>query len=66
MKGFRAWWNTRNLKPGHSLSEEQISELLQAIKFRDRWKRFFHSLWSILIGVCTIIAAVFSVLAYFK
>ncbi len=66
MKGLKSWWNTRNYKIGERLSEDQLQELFRAVHFQRKWTSRFHALWSLLIGICTIIAALFSVLAYFK
>lgn len=48
------------------VTPERLSELLQVAKAEHKRKQILSFLWSALIGLCTIVAAVFSVLAYFK
>lgn len=66
MKNLKVWWNTRNIDPSEELTEDQMVELMQAVKYESRIRKGLHIFWSALIGICTIVAAIFSVLAYFK
>lgn len=59
-RGLKAWIKTR--KPENA----NVNDLMDAIKFGDSVKRLFSRIWSAIIGICTIIAAVFSVLSFFK
>lgn len=66
MKNLKAWWNTRNITTTEDLTEDQLTELMQAVKFERRTRKVLHTFWAALMGICAIVAAVFSVLAYFK
>lgn len=52
--------------PSEKMTPERVSELFQMVKAEHKRKQILNFLWSALIGLCTIVAAVFSVLAYFK
>lgn len=59
-KGLKAWIKTR--KPQNA----NANELMEAIKFSNKVKSFCSRLWAIVAGICTIVAAIFSVLSFFK
>ena len=48
------------------MNEQQMSELMQAVKFSVKAKSILKGIWFVISGACTVIAAVFSILAYFK
>lgn len=66
MNSLKSWWNTRKINPEDDLSVEKMSELMREIKFERKIKKALHIFWTALIGICTVVAAVFSVLTYFK
>lgn len=43
-----------------------INDLMDAVKFENKAKSLCARIWAIIAGICTIIAAVFSVLSFFK
>lgn len=66
LDNFKAWRNTRKIPLGSHLNEQQMSELMQAVKFSVKAKSILKGIWFVISGACTVIAAVFSILAYFK
>ena len=63
---LKSLWNTRKINPGDHIDEKQFNELYQAFKTEHRIKSTFRSILSAIAWICTVVAAVFSVLAYFK
>lgn len=66
MNYFKAWWNTKNLKEGDKLSPEQFQELGYIMRKDSQIKNFLSISWTIITGIATIVAAIFSVLAFLK
>lgn len=63
---FKSWKNTRHIHIGDNISEEQFRDLYKVVSVQAQWKKKLRLVWNIILGICTIIAAVFSVLAFFK
>jgi len=59
-RGLKAWIRTRKN------DESDLNDLMDAVRFENRVKRLISMIWTVLIGFCSIIAAVFSVLSFFK
>ena len=66
MKMFKAWLRARKIKVHPNMSSSEMNDLYQAMKFSSKIRSILKTIWAVIAGVCTIIAAVFSVLAYFK
>lgn len=63
---LKSLWNTRRIKPGDHITEEQLKELFRAAKTDIRIRSVLRSVFSAIAWVCTVVAAVFSVLSYLK
>lgn len=63
---FKSLWKTRKIKPGDHMTDEQFNELYQAVKTERRVKSVLRAVFAAVSWVCTVVAAVFSVLAYLK
>lgn len=63
---IKFWWNTRKIKPGDDITDSQLNELYRAAKTERRLRSALRAILSAVAWVCTVVAAVFSVLAYFK
>ncbi len=63
---LKSLWNTRKINPGDHITDEQLNELYQAVKAEHRIKSALRRILSAIAWVCTVVAAVFSVLTYFK
>ena len=66
MGWFKDWKNTRHIKIGDDVSPEEFNMLYRVVKRSNSIRRALSVLWRVLIDVCAIVAAVFSVLAYLK
>lgn len=66
MKMFKAWLRGRKIKAHPNMSKSEINDLYQAMKFSNKIRSILKTIWAIIAGFCTIIAAVFSILSYFK
>lgn len=69
MKSFKylkCYWNTRNIRPSDELTPQQLNELYQAAKAEHKIWSILKGIWAAVLGICTIIAAIFSVLTFFK
>ena len=65
--GFlKDWRATRKMKTGRQLSQEELNQLYRVVKKSTRIKGVLRAVWAVIAGVCSIVAAVFSVLAYLK
>lgn len=51
---------------GQSISNEDMKILLGSIRTEQKVKSTFHFLWNLVIGISSIVAAIFSILAYFN
>ena len=56
----------KNINPQNKISDDDMKSLFEAVRFESKIKHHLQLLWNFLIGLCTIIAAIFSVLAYLK
>ena len=63
---IKAWWNTRKITNPQNLDKQQIEELFKAIEAERKIKSVLRKIWALLLGCCTIIAAIFSVLTFFN
>lgn len=63
---IKSLWKTRKIKPKDHITSEQLNELYQAFKTERRIKSALRAILSAIAWVCTVVAAVFSVLAYLK
>lgn len=63
---IKSLWKTRKIRPGDHITEDQFNELYQAFKTEHRVKSALRAVLSAIAWVCTVVAAVFSVMAYFK
>lgn len=63
---LKSLWKTRKIKPGDHIDERRFNELYQAFKTEHRIKSALRGILSAIAWICTVVAAVFSVLAYFK
>lgn len=59
-RGLKAWIKTRNPVG------KNANDLLDAIRFENRIKHLLSRIWAIVIDICAIVAAIFSVLSFFK
>lgn len=66
ISSLKSLWKTRKIKPGDHITEEQFNELYQAFKVEHKIKSLLHRFLAAIAWICTVVAAVFSVLAYFK
>lgn len=66
MSFFDSWWRTRGIKPGDDITTEQFNDLYRAAKGEHKVRSTLKFIWAVIMGLCTIAAAIFSVLAYFK
>lgn len=66
MGWFKDWKGTRHISIGDDISPEEFNMLYRSVKRSNSVRRVFCIIWKALLGICTIIAAVFSVLGYFK
>ena len=66
MGWFRDWKISRCIRIGDDISPEEFEMLYRSVKHSNSVRHVFGTIWKFLIGICTIIAAVFSVLSYFK
>lgn len=63
---IKSLWNTRKIKPGDHITEEQLNELFQATQTESRIRSVLRTILSAVAWICTVVAAVFSVLSYLK
>lgn len=63
---LKSLWNTRKIKPGDDITDSQLKELFDAAKTERRIRSAVRAILAAIAWVCTVVAAVFSVLAYFK
>lgn len=66
MGWFKDWKGTRHIKIGDDVSPEEFNMLYRSVKRSNSARHVLGIVWRVLIDVCAIVAAVFSVLAYFK
>lgn len=58
--GLKSWIKTRNPVGADA------NDLLDAIRFGNSVRHLLSRIWTIIIDICAITAAVFSVLSFFK
>ena len=63
---FKDWRETGKYQIGQPLTNEQIEKLNRVVKTSQTIKTVLGMVWACIAGVCSIIASVFSVLAFFK
>lgn len=63
---LKSLWNTRKIKPGGHITNDQLNELYRAVKTENRIRSVLRTILSAVAWICTVVAAVFSVLSYLK
>lgn len=63
---IKSWWNTRKIKPGDHITEEQLKELFHGAQTEHRIRSAVRAVLAAVAWICAVVAAVFSVLSYFK
>lgn len=66
MTPIKLLWKMSKMKNKEILTPKELQELFDSVKLLNRFKKIFKTMWSLIMGICTIAAAVFSILAYFK
>ena len=66
MKGFKEWKKAQKFDPEAPFTVNEFEELARGIEFGVKVRKILRTIWNIILGVCAILAAVFSILAYFK
>lgn len=63
---IKSWWNTRKIKPGDHITNDQLNEMYRSVKTETRIRSVLRAILSAVAWICTVVAAVFSVLSYLK
>lgn len=64
--GFlKDWRDTRKFKIGCPLTQEEFNKLSHVVSRSQQIKKVLKTIWIAIMGICTILAAVFSILACF-
>lgn len=66
MSWFTDWKSTRHVMADDDISSEEFNMLYRSVRRSNSARRVLSVAWQALLGICAIVAAVFSVLSYLQ